>query len=29
MLIQLKYNFIHYNGFPPVDKIKFDAMPDH
>ena len=25
MLIQLKYNFIHYNGFPPVDKIKFDA----
>jgi hypothetical protein len=22
-LIQLKYNFIHYNGFPEVDKVNF------
>ena len=25
-LIQLKYNFIHYNGFPEVDKVNFDEV---
>ena len=23
-LIKLKYNFIHYNGFPEVDKVDFE-----
>ena len=27
LLIELKYNFIHYNGFPKVEKIDF--KPDH
>ena len=24
LLIQLKYNFIHWNGFPDVHKINYD-----
>ena len=28
-LIQLKYNFIHYNGFPEVDKVNFkEKIPE-
>lgn len=28
-LIQLKYNFIHYNGFPEVDKVNFkETIPE-
>ena len=27
-LIQLKYNFIHYNGFPEVDKVNFRERLD-
>ena len=28
LLIQLKYNFIHYNGFPPVHKVNFQEELD-
>ena len=28
LLIQLKYNFIHYNGFPPVHKVNFQEKLD-
>ena len=28
LLIQLKYNFIHYNGFPEVDKVDFREKID-